>query len=443
MNDFLRLTPLWRTDSVAETETQFIVEAELLSEPLQCPSCQRISAFSLYRHGTVRRTITDAPVRGKAVVIHFQQQRYICTGGKCRRTYFQPLDGVDETRLATVRLVRYVERQALLKPFRQVAQEVGLSDKTVRSVFTDYVARMDATHRFETPRVLSIDGVYVKRKERLILSDPERRLILALKPSVKERAVFDALCALPDRHLIEVVSQDMSHSLRRAVEAALPQAQIVVDTYHVLSLANDAVDRIRIDLRGDTKKRKSMIDRHLLRKHMDQLSKVDQARLQWWLDLVPEFKAAYETKESFFCIRYSSSSRTALERYEAWRADIPESVSYAFAPVIKTVENWKQQIFASLDHPGVNNGFAESMNRQVKELQQEGRRSECETIRAKIVYGTLLKQQDEAALSTRWRRTRSANRNAVKRATSTSQQPDEAIDPGGDSHSERDKPEGC
>lgn len=404
----------WRVDRVTETPTQYEVDAVPLTEPAQCPECLRIGAFTLYRHGTVKRVVVDAPVHGKSVIIRFAQQRYVCSAESCGRTCLQPLPGVDESRLATARAVAYVEREALRRPFRQVAREVNLSDKTVATIHTAHVARLDATHRFETPPVISIDGVYVGRKERLIITDPGARLVLAMHASIKERAVAEALRALPDSDRVLVVAQDMSHSLRRAVADALPRARVVVDRYHVLSLANDAVDRVRIHLRGDTKKRASMIVRHLLRKHEGQLSADELAQLDWWRGLMPELKEAYQAKESFFHLFNHLTSAAALEAYAEWReglTGLSVVVRVAFQElVVKTVGNWREEIFAACDHPDVNNGFAESTNRQVKEMQQAGRRCDFETIRAKIVYGTLQKRADEAALSTRWRRTRKAKR---------------------------------
>jgi transposase len=406
--------PGWRVERVTGSATQIEVDAVPLTEPAQCPGCLRIAAFTLYRHGTVRRVVIDAPAHGKSVIVRFTQQRYRCSHSDCGRTCFQPLPGVDESRLATERCVAYVEREALRRPFRQVAREVNLSDKTVAAIHAAHVARLDATHRFETPPVISIDGVYVGRRERLVITDPGARLVLAMHPSVKERAVAEALRSLPDRERVQVVAQDMSYGLRRAVEATLLQARIVVDRYHVLSLANDAVDRVRIHLRGDTKKRASMIVRHLLRKHEGQLSADELAQLDWWRGLMPELKEAYQAKESFFHLFNHLTSTAALEAYDEWRGELSgltEVVRGAFEElVVKTVGNWKAEIFAACDHPTVNNGFAESTNRQIKELQQAGRRCDFETVRAKTLYGTLQKRADEAALSTRWRRTRKPRR---------------------------------
>jgi hypothetical protein len=35
----------------------------------------------------------------------------------------------------------------------------------VRAIFREYVARLEREARFETPRVLCLDGVYIRRKE--------------------------------------------------------------------------------------------------------------------------------------------------------------------------------------------------------------------------------------------------------------------------------------
>jgi hypothetical protein len=99
----------------------------------------------------------------------------------------------------TARLVEYVEQESLLKPFNQVAQETGVAPSTVRALFQEHVARLEQSMSIETPHVLGLDGVYIRRKERLVMTDIERRRVVQIMASIKERSVAQALFHLPEQ----------------------------------------------------------------------------------------------------------------------------------------------------------------------------------------------------------------------------------------------------
>jgi transposase len=100
----------------------------------------------------------------------------------------------------TRRQRRYIVRQALLpeESFEGIARRVGKSARNVRDIFEEHRAHLDAIRAIETPRVMGIDGVYVKRKESLVVTDLERRRPVMLRPVIKERAVAAALREMPN-----------------------------------------------------------------------------------------------------------------------------------------------------------------------------------------------------------------------------------------------------
>jgi transposase len=135
-----------KTTGIAPSTNSLRVLAELTTKPGTCPHCPN-SLFALKPHGTKSQTIKDAPARGKTVEIAVRRRRYRCP--VCGRTCLQPFAGVDERWGMTERLVRLVEREALLKPFNQVAQETGVAPSTVRAIFREYVARLEQDSCFK------------------------------------------------------------------------------------------------------------------------------------------------------------------------------------------------------------------------------------------------------------------------------------------------------
>jgi transposase len=395
--DFLGIDGI-KTLDVTYNPKGIRVLAELQTTPTCCPHCGRLP-WELKPHGTKRQIITDLHVRENAVEIELIRRRYFCM--KCKRTSLQPLSGIDERRSCAIRLIEHIERQSLLKPFSHVAQETGLADTTVRAIFNEYILRLSKSTHIETPRVLGLDGVYIRKKERLILTDIEHLRVIELIESIKERSVAQALFDLPDRRHVEVVTLDMSASLRRAVKHALPWAFIVVDRFHIQRMDNQAVDSIRRHLHASMSsydRRLIMRDPRYLRKHRDQLKKMGKlATLEEWLDKLPLLRTAYDLKEGFFGVWFSSCSQTARQRYEDWEKTIlgcpsehNELICHAFGPLLKAMRNWGTEVFNFFDYP-YTNAYTESANNIVKTIQRDGRRYSFWTIRAKVIHGGLLK----------------------------------------------------
>jgi transposase len=394
--DYLDL-PGMITTGIAPSTNNLRVLAELTTVPDACPHCPN-SLFGLKPHGTKSQFVKDAPTRGKTVEIAVKRRRYRCP--VCGRTCLQPFAGVDERWGMTLRLVELVERESLLKPFNQVAQESGVAPSTVRAIFREYVARLEQGTAFETPRVLGLDGVYIRRKERLVMTDIERRQVVQITASIKERSVAQALFRLPERRRVEVVTLDMSASLRRAVLHALPWAVIVVDRFHIQRMANQAVDRVRRRIHlGMTRydRRLVMRDPRLLRKHRDQLKKMGKLDVvEEWLGRLPELRTVYDLKEEFFEVWHSSCSLSAWRRYEAWERSVPEELRgrEAFGPLLTAVMNWSDEVFNFFDHR-FTNAYTESANGLIKTVQREGRRCDFETVRAKVLYGGALRREGQ------------------------------------------------
>lgn len=77
----------------------------------------------------------------------------------------------------TRRLIESVEEQSMSKTFLDIAEGVGVDEKTVRNIFKDHVAFKEREYRFETPKWLGIDEIHITRKPRLVLTNVERKTI--------------------------------------------------------------------------------------------------------------------------------------------------------------------------------------------------------------------------------------------------------------------------
>ncbi|TDX22208.1 transposase [Modicisalibacter xianhensis] len=147
----------------------------------------------------------------------------------------------------------HVEKEAFNHSCANVADTTGLDEKTIHKIFRKKVEFLAAWHCFETPRCLGIDELYLNRRYRCILTNLEECTLLDLLPGRQQDAVIRRPMSMTDRHKVEIVSMDMWKPYRRAIQTALPQARIVVDKFHMVRMANDALEKVRKGLRKDLK----------------------------------------------------------------------------------------------------------------------------------------------------------------------------------------------
>lgn len=398
--------PGWKTIKVEYKRHETLVHAVLTAEPTHClyTDCRsnKIKANGPGRKQHVAHTPHDDRPRR----ITYRRQAYYCND--CERTFRLPVPGLYKRHRITRRLRRYIVRQALLpeESFQGIAQRVGRSARNIRDIFEEHRAHLEAIRAIATPRVMGMDGVYIKGQESLIVTDLERRRPVMIRPFIKERAVAAALREMPNLNKVEEVVSDMSGSLERVQKEVLPDAIRTKDRYHVQRTANEAVDAVRRQMTPSRKDRKkgqmSMCRSHILRKRKKQLNSAERASLEWCLGLYPELRLTYDLKEAYCEMWDSHDAETArlkytlwLERHGAWKKKMPKDLRKVFDPLIRLMKNWEEGIF-NYFHARNTNAYTESNNAQVKRLGRKAPRMKLENFNAKIIHGSRLKQQRNA-----------------------------------------------
>lgn len=164
------------------------------------------------------------------------------------------LPEVDEKRRMTDRLVQWIGEQAVRRTYASVADEVGVTEGTIRLAFTEYVqAKYEKKMNFATPRWLGIDEIYLI-KPRCVLTNVEKLAAFDVLNNRNKVTVTDRLWRLPDRRSVDLVTIDMWRPYRDAAHIALPNATVVVDKFHVVRLMNAASEAVRKTLRSSLTK---------------------------------------------------------------------------------------------------------------------------------------------------------------------------------------------
>ncbi len=353
-------------------------------EPKCCRKCE---SPDLYNHGYKGYLYVDTPIHGRRVGILLSRQRYKCRS--CGVTFFQSCDDVSERHRATRRLVTYVENCGLSRTFTSIADEIGLTEGTVRNIVGHYIAKLEQKFSFEPPEILGIDEVHLNRQMRLVLTNIGENSILDLISNRKKQVVIQALYRFKDLNKIKFVTMDMWRPYRDAVNVVLPHAVIIIDKFHIVKMANEAVEKGRKHLREQMTReevKRLKKDRFLMLRRRRDLDATQEFLLSGWTENYPLLFSLYDAKERFYDIWEQNYSRKEAEQaYQSWKHSIPQGVGGFFADLDRAIGNWQNEVFNYFDFR-VTNAYTESINNQIKSIVRQGRGYSFEVLRAKVLF---------------------------------------------------------
>jgi transposase len=190
---------------IQEDEHNYHIAAAVKHPPKACLHCR---SESLHGFGKREQLLRDLPSHGKRVGLYVTTRRYRCQ--TCTKTFYEPLPAVDERRAMTSRLVGWIGKEAIKRTFASIAEEAGIDEKSVRSVFRDYVNELEQTFRFETPKWMGIDEIHLV-KPRGVIANIQNNTIVELLPNRNKETMLQYLSGLDGHKQVQYVAMDMWH----------------------------------------------------------------------------------------------------------------------------------------------------------------------------------------------------------------------------------------
>lgn len=387
--------PGWNLIERVNEGKDLVLRAEFTQAPKACPHCGCVA--NLYRHGALEQDFIDTPMHGKRCTVRVDRKRYRCRD--CSRTFMEPLTGLDDSHRMTERLADYIRRQAMDRTYTSLAVELGVDEKTIRNVFNTYAEELREQFTTETPVYLGIDEIHVIGQARAIFTNVLERTIVDLLEKRDQKTIINYLSRMPDRDRVELVAIDMWTPYREAARICLPQAQVVIDKYHVVRMASDCLEKVRKATHADltpAQRRTLKHDRFALLKRKRNLTDRDWLKLESWTGSFPDLLAAYEAKEAFYELFDSNlSSGEAKREYHEWLRGLSEKTKAAFDPLIGALERWEEPVFAYFDHR-ITNAYTEAMNGVARVINRMGRGYSFAALRVKLLFRSPRKKSNTA-----------------------------------------------
>jgi transposase len=368
-----------------------------------CPSC---GVFSTSVKGRVSTSPRDIPYGEDRIVVRWNKTRWRCREDYCERSSFTEAIAQVPARARTTARLRTQIGAAVgdaARSVTEVAAAHGVSWPTAHRAFVAHAEKVLAEPH-PTP-VLGIDETRrgKPRWERCAASGRWMRVdpwdtgfvdlagdqgLLGQREGRTGAAVIDWLSQRTPqfREAVQFVAIDPAAVYASAIRTPglLPNATIVVDHFHLVALANDALTKVRRRVTWDLRDRRGRridpewANRRRLLRARERLS--DNSFAKMWNAIVSEddtsqilsaWIAKEELRTLLSTVRIGGDphlTRHRLHRFLAWCIDsqIPELLTLA-----ATIDQWWPEINAFMQ-TGITNARTEGYNRLVKQVKRGG-----------------------------------------------------------------------
>ena len=212
-----------------------------------CPTCGTASS-SVHSH--YQRGLRDLPAHGASVIWKLHARRFRCRNPTCKQRVFceRYPTGLNARARRTIRLTQTLEH-ASLTVGASVGARIAQSFKAPVSISTLLrIAHQSESKPSEKPKVIGIDDFAFRRGIHYgtVIVDLERSVVVDVLP---DRNADTLKTWLKQHPQLEIISRDRSSEYARAINEGAPQAQQVLDRWHVLKNVREALERFLVRFR--------------------------------------------------------------------------------------------------------------------------------------------------------------------------------------------------
>jgi transposase len=354
--------------SIEKNPSKIIFHCEYISEQSNCPSCLEPTAM-VNQYDT--RKVQDLKISEHEVWLHIRIPQFVCP--TCNRYFFDNPKWIVAGKSYTKRQEKWIFELCKQQSFTEVGALVNMCHKTVERLFYNRAEKLiNLPKRYEQVRKLGIDEIAHRKGKQdyaCVLVDLERGTQLDVLPDRKKETLKAHFQSLGEDfcNQITVVCSDIWRTYINVAKECFPNAEIVIDRFHVVKPLNDVLDKLRKSLRKKHKEEdcfKSI--KWKLFKRREKCTENDFALLQnafeksWLLEEIYELRNTFNSM--FDIAKNKEELSKSLDLWIEYASKLEYSHLNSF---IKTLQNWKDQI-AAFASEKITNATTEGLNNYLR-----------------------------------------------------------------------------
>ena len=375
------------TGAQLEVGGEWWLAVETNADVMGCEAC----GTRALAHGRRTVRVRDLPMADRPVVLVWRKRLWRCPESACEvSTWSEDSDAIAPRAVLTERaraeMCRRVGRDG--HSVAQVAREFGVGWHTAMEAVRDHGRpRVDHLSRLRLPSAIGLDETSFlaanARHPTLLVTgfvDLDRHRLIDVVPGRSALAVSTWLGSKPERWLAGITTAviDPYSGYARGLAEGLGHARLMVDRFHAVRLANQALDEVRrrtqqstLGHRGRSGDPLYRIRRRLLAAD-DRLSPETYRRMVTLLeagDPSGEVAAAYLAKELLREVYNTTAVVEARLRLQQFYEHCRAAEVVELTRLARTIRRWEAQILA-WHATGLTNGPTEAVNLLIKKIKR-------------------------------------------------------------------------
>jgi transposase len=258
--------------------------------------------------------------------------------------------------------------------FSPITRLLRIGWRTVGAIVERVVADHLDERRLEGLVAIGVDEISYRRHHRYLTSvaDHASGAIVWCAPGRNSATLQDFFDELGDRkHTIQAVSIDMSGEYQRAIRAAVPDAEICFDPFHVVRLGARATDQVRRDEWNAHDRSHTPHGRWVKHTRWSLLKAPENQTISQLATLWEVQQAnrslyrAFLLKEELRLLYHLPDPALAPAHLDAWLAWASRSRLKPFIRLARTLREHRDGILAAI-RLGLSNGRLEGLNSKIR-----------------------------------------------------------------------------
>jgi transposase len=368
---------------VSKTEKEgWLIRVESTVGSTICHKCgKKITEFHALGE-TVR--LHHLPLFEIPVRIELRPKRYRCPDCTGSPTTTEQPDWYQRRSPNTKGYEQWLLRLLINSTVTDVARKLNISEEIVSGVLERWIETSVDWTAFESIAVIGIDEISLKRGHRDYVAIVTTKTasgvsVLGVLGERTKETVLAFLKSIPEglKQTVKTVCTDMYQGYVNAVEEALPEAQIVVDRFHVAQAYRKGADAVRKGELRRLKRELSEAEYTLLkgimwafRKRPEDLKPKEKVLLNRAFVHSPKMEEAYNLREELTNIFDKQQTKeSAKEAIKAWCKRVAKREIAEFSDFLKTINKWLDKV-TNYFLERHTSGFVEGFNNRIKVMKR-------------------------------------------------------------------------
>lgn len=396
-------------------QKHLVYYGKLTYTPKGCQNCGVVnhSHADIVKNGTKESTITLININFKPILLKLKKQRFLCK--HCQSTFSAETKLVDKNCYISNIIKSTISMElAETQAMSLIGRHMNVSSHTVLRQLKKASKSMKPSYRY-LPEHISIDEFKsvknVSGAMSLMFIDARSHEVMDIVENRQQSYLSDYFMryALKARLQVKTVTMDMYSPYIQVIKDCFPNAEMIIDRFHIVQLLNRALNQVRIK---EMKKirytrprdyRKLKKQWKLLLKNESDINYTkyfthrlytgyvsEYTMIEYLLSISPELAKSYRVVNQ---LKWAIRNR----RFKRFTNVLEETKKYTYPQKIRTALNTLGKYIDSIENSFIytlSNGPIEGINNKVKNIKRSGYGyRNFRNLRSRIMISCTLKRE--------------------------------------------------